>query len=794
MSTTGFNEAVDPYNATYTALTEGKPSWKAGYKCITINGQSALEYLKTSQMSWGDYFNFMFGIGNFSATKIAEVLKNDKMIAGIRFRFFSNVEKAPRSKEDLKSAIEKNVKAALRSVAKLFAPEDIAFYIVGDIPPTEKPRLSEQNAKAARGILDFAQGKATKEAKNAEAFLSRVSGSSAFDILYPLLCEACCVPPGQQTHPELVHQLPAILSKLYDKLPRYGISKEFLALVLRSLKPHIEAWQKNLETRAKAANMSTGRLIDAEGLRSDIDLVDHFLSTTPHFDNPEKFAAYVTKVHNAAARVSSDLKTLQISIFGECRYITEVEAYIEESANKLLASLEKTPAFQDAKKDLDEATRKLKAASTYSDICSAYAECEKREEDLLNLLPKRSYGEPVTLYKAKETFAQTAAVEARSAKREARAKILNTKEGLTILENGTRILQQYVDQFKKMTPQQQREMLLSNAFAQELRKAIGEDVPSGIYDRFMDKIFEKEERLAAMEGFPKGTSENAQVYVDMIVDAITRSLLSLSGEASDSTSAITTEKNTPVFNQSRKILQRKFPGLSGEDAGRMEGEILQYQQHFSELLVRPMKKHEQTLKADLRMVTYEMWSMFASKIDNCKDAEQAIQHAIDDAKRIGKKKLLPSLGDALKAVQGARHALESWKEKILTHIDKSGQAQLDDSRASVAQKKQAMHLQNSLTPEITQELLTDPDLTEAMDQFSKLRDAMTTLPTDLFTLPKPTCKHAGIRGLINQTVAMVSNVILQALQSTPHSEPKCREALLKHLGTLVKDDTHQTKI
>ena len=134
-STGTFDSKVDPFSATYEALTSGTPSWSGGYKCITINGESALKYLETSQMSWGEYYNFIRGTGDFAASRIAEVLRDDKVIAGIRRRFFSKVAKTPENKAGLKSAIERNVKIVLKKAVLRDIAVDIASHMVGDPPP-----------------------------------------------------------------------------------------------------------------------------------------------------------------------------------------------------------------------------------------------------------------------------------------------------------------------------------------------------------------------------------------------------------------------------------------------------------------------------------------------------------------------------------------------------------------------------------------------------------------------------------------------------------------------------------
>lgn len=135
---------TDPFSVTYNALSTGQPSWSGGYKCITINGQSALQYLTTSEMTWGDYYNFVRGKGDFSAARIAQVLQDDKVVAGVRRRFFSSVVEAPENKADLQAAIEQNVRAALRGLPQQQqgAVSLLASHMVGE-PPAARSRATE---------------------------------------------------------------------------------------------------------------------------------------------------------------------------------------------------------------------------------------------------------------------------------------------------------------------------------------------------------------------------------------------------------------------------------------------------------------------------------------------------------------------------------------------------------------------------------------------------------------------------------------------------------------------------
>jgi hypothetical protein len=210
MSTTGFDRTVDPYSATYAALTKGVPSWSGGYKCITINGQPALAYLEYNQMSWSDRYNFFRGIGDFSATKIAEVLQDDKMIAGIRRRFFSKVAKEPGSKNDLKSALEKNVKAALKKATTQVKPEDIAFHIVGD-PPSARTKATQKVA-----LVNLFQTDAAL--KDLERIVTAAERTSDLDEANLLMEEVFSYAlPDEQATPEVDMQIARGMASLLEK-------------------------------------------------------------------------------------------------------------------------------------------------------------------------------------------------------------------------------------------------------------------------------------------------------------------------------------------------------------------------------------------------------------------------------------------------------------------------------------------------------------------------------------------------------------------------------------------------
>jgi hypothetical protein len=138
-----FDSKLDPFSATYKALTTGQPSWSGGFKCITINGQSALEYLETNQMSWKEYYDFMRGTGAFAASRVAGVLQDDTMMAGIRRRFFSKSAKAPENKHDIKNAIERNVQIVLRKASLQAMAGDIVLHMVGE-PPLARSKSTQQ--------------------------------------------------------------------------------------------------------------------------------------------------------------------------------------------------------------------------------------------------------------------------------------------------------------------------------------------------------------------------------------------------------------------------------------------------------------------------------------------------------------------------------------------------------------------------------------------------------------------------------------------------------------------------
>ncbi len=145
-STGSFDPKTDPYSVTYSALTTGQPSIWGGFKRVTINGVPALEYLTTGQMSWGDYYNFMRGLGDFSASRVAEVLEDDKVMAGIRRRYFSTCVQMPQAVGTEKRAIEINVHAVLARAAKPQQAARISAHMVG-APPSTRTRAVQAVAK-----------------------------------------------------------------------------------------------------------------------------------------------------------------------------------------------------------------------------------------------------------------------------------------------------------------------------------------------------------------------------------------------------------------------------------------------------------------------------------------------------------------------------------------------------------------------------------------------------------------------------------------------------------------------
>lgn len=148
MTTVGdFNPATDPFSTTYTALTTGQSSWRGGFKCITINGQPALQYLKTSEMTWGEYWEFLNGQGAFDATRISAILRDDKMTAGIRRCFCSTVGGSEVHRDRVKAAIEQNVhRVLLAAGTREDEAVQIEARIIGD-QPAARNRATETVAR-----------------------------------------------------------------------------------------------------------------------------------------------------------------------------------------------------------------------------------------------------------------------------------------------------------------------------------------------------------------------------------------------------------------------------------------------------------------------------------------------------------------------------------------------------------------------------------------------------------------------------------------------------------------------
>ncbi len=163
-----FDPTTDPFSVTYAALTTGKSSWSGGFKCITINGQPALTYLTMSEMTWGEYYQFMRGIGDFSATRIAEVLTDDTVIAGIRRCFVSRVLSSS-NKADIVAVIERNVQAVLRAARR---PQDdateVQSHMIGQ-SPVARSKVTEDVALANLFQTEAAVKDITKIVDIAEA-------------------------------------------------------------------------------------------------------------------------------------------------------------------------------------------------------------------------------------------------------------------------------------------------------------------------------------------------------------------------------------------------------------------------------------------------------------------------------------------------------------------------------------------------------------------------------------------------------------------------------------------------
>lgn len=55
-----------------------KSPWSGGFHVTTVNGEPVIEYLKRSQLSFCQFWQWLFSAGEFSSKRVIEVLRNDK--------------------------------------------------------------------------------------------------------------------------------------------------------------------------------------------------------------------------------------------------------------------------------------------------------------------------------------------------------------------------------------------------------------------------------------------------------------------------------------------------------------------------------------------------------------------------------------------------------------------------------------------------------------------------------------------------------------------------------------------
>lgn len=134
-SSSTFDPALDPFRATFEALLEGGQFRAGAYKCITINGQHALKFIEKGQVPLMEYWDYLWGRGDYAADKILKVIRDDTVMAGIRREFFYNGITNPEEIDSMRDYIEQGIYDIMKSIPKAEGEvKKITSHIVGESP------------------------------------------------------------------------------------------------------------------------------------------------------------------------------------------------------------------------------------------------------------------------------------------------------------------------------------------------------------------------------------------------------------------------------------------------------------------------------------------------------------------------------------------------------------------------------------------------------------------------------------------------------------------------------------